>query len=289
MGVFSILILAVIFLLASIISVIAGSTSLITVPVMLEFGVEPRIAIATNMLALTFMSFGGTLPFIGKRLINTRRLPLLIFLTLIGSMLGALLVLVIPSKSMPLIISISMIAVAIFSIAYRNAGVVFVEVIPSQIAEVAGYIATFLLGIYGGFFSGGYVTLLTAAYVMFFRMTFVEAIATTKLINIFSSLIATLIFTKEGIVNYQLGIILGVAMFIGGVIGGRMTLKLSNLWLQRIYLTVVTILGFITLRKSLHQNHSTSTTIDSDDHNKISTFFNPSFSPFIPALRVFFR
>lgn len=64
MSVGSILILAVIFLIASIISTIAGSTSLITVPVMLEFGVDPRIAIATNMLALTFMSVGGTLPFL---------------------------------------------------------------------------------------------------------------------------------------------------------------------------------------------------------------------------------
>ncbi|WP_017743713.1 CmcJ/NvfI family oxidoreductase [Scytonema hofmannii] len=99
MSVYSILILAGIFLLASIISVIAGSTSLITVPVMLEFGVEPRIAIATNMLALTLMSIGGTLPFIGKNAIDARRLPLLIVLTLIGSILGALLVLIIPSKS----------------------------------------------------------------------------------------------------------------------------------------------------------------------------------------------
>ncbi|GAA6618756.1 sulfite exporter TauE/SafE family protein [Scytonema sp. NUACC26] len=254
MSVSSIIILAVIFLGASIISVIAGSTSLITVPVMLEFGVEPRIAIATNMLALTLMSVGGTLPFFGKKVINTRRLPLLVFLTLMGSILGALLVLVVPSKSMPLIISISMIAVAIFSIINRNAGLVPVEGIPSPIAEIAGYLATFLLGIYGGFFSGGYVTLLIAIYVMLFRMTFVEAIATTKLINIFSSFIATLIFINQGLIDYQLGIILGAVMFIGGVIGGRMTLKLSNIWLQRIYLTVVTILAFITLRKSQQQH-----------------------------------
>ncbi|GAA6623944.1 CmcJ/NvfI family oxidoreductase [Scytonema sp. NUACC26] len=188
MGVYSILILAGIFLLASIISVIAGSTSLITVPVMLEFGVEPCIAIATNMLALTLMSIGGTLPFLGKNAIDTRRLPLLIFLTLIGSILGALLILVIPSKSMPLIISISTIAVAVFSITNRNAGLVPVEGIPSPITEIAGYTATFILGIYGGFFSGGYVTLLTAVYVMLFRMTFVEAIATTKLINIWRAI-----------------------------------------------------------------------------------------------------
>lgn len=109
-------------------------------------------------------------------------------------------------------------AVAIFSVTNRNAGLVPVEGIPSPIAEITGYIATFILGIYGGFFSGGYVTLLTAVCVMLFRMTFVEAIATTKLINIFSSLIATLIFMKQGLIDYQLGVILGGVMFIGGAI-----------------------------------------------------------------------
>ena len=39
-----------------------GRTSLITVPVMLQFGIEPHVAVATNMLALIFLSLGGTLP-----------------------------------------------------------------------------------------------------------------------------------------------------------------------------------------------------------------------------------
>jgi hypothetical protein len=84
-------------------------------------------------------------------------------------------------------------------------------------------------------------------------MTFVQAVATTKLINIFSSFVATLIFWVQGIVDYKLGMILGIAMFIGGIIGGQIALKLSNIWLQRIYLTVITILAFVTLRKSLPQ------------------------------------
>ena len=242
-----------IFLIASVISVITGSTSLITVPVMFQFNIEPRTALATNMFALTFMSIGGTIPFIGKGVIDHRRLPVLIFLTLVSSILGALLVLIVPSKSMPLIISISMIAVTVFSIVNRDIGVVPAVEVPSQIASMAGYTATFILGIYGGFFSGGYVTLLTAAYVMLFRMTFIQAIATTKLINIFSSLIATLIFMVQGIVDYKLGIILGLTMFVGGIIGGRIALKLSNIWLQRIYLVVVSILAFVTLRKSQQQ------------------------------------
>ncbi len=60
----------------------------------------------------------------------------------------------------------------------------------------------------------------------------------------------------QGVVDYQLGVILGLTMFVGGIIGGRISLSLSNLWLQRIYLTVVSILGFVTLRNSLQSNQS---------------------------------
>ncbi len=250
MPLLQILLLIVIFLGASIISVISGSTSLITVPTMLVFGVEPHTAIATNMFGLTLMSLGGTLPFIGKGVIDTQRLPWLVGLTLVGSIVGALLVLVIPARSIQWIIPIAMAVVAILSLIKRDAGLVPAAGEPSQLAVFWGYAATLILGVYGGFFSGGYVTLLTAAYVILFRMTFIQAIATTKLINIFSSMIATFIFANQGIVNYELGWLLGLAMFVGGVIGGRLSLKLSNLWLQRIYLTVIAILAAVTLRKA---------------------------------------
>jgi uncharacterized membrane protein YfcA len=51
--------LILIFLVTSAVSVVTGSTSLITVPAMFQFHIEPRIALATNMFALTFMSVGG--------------------------------------------------------------------------------------------------------------------------------------------------------------------------------------------------------------------------------------
>ena len=220
---------------------------MITVPVMLQMGFAPRTALATNMLALTFMSIGATLPFLKQRTVNLSRLPLLIGLTLIGSILGAGLVLLVPSKAVPQIVSAAMIAVVIFSIANHQAGVLAAATSPSRTAQILGYIATFGLGIYGGFFSGGYVTLLTAAYVMLFRMSFVEAIATTKLVNIVSSLVATGVFTLSDIVDYPLGMMLGITMFIGGIIGSQIALKLNNLWLRRIFLTTVVILAVKTL------------------------------------------
>lgn len=115
---------------------------------------------------------------------------------------------------MPLLISIFMLAVATFSFLRRDAGIVPAPSTSSRTAELSGYAATFLLGIYGGFFSGGYVTMLTPIFVVCFSMTFVQAVANTKLVNIF---------------------------------GARIALKLDNLWLRRIFLATVVALALKTL------------------------------------------
>jgi len=113
------------------------------------------------------------------------------------------------------------------------------DVPASQFGVVAGYAATFVLAIYGGFFSGGYVTMLTAASVLLFGMTFLQAVATTKVINVFSSGVATLIFVWRGVVDLKLGIILGVSMFLGALLGARIALFLSTVWLRRIFIAAV--------------------------------------------------
>jgi uncharacterized protein len=84
----------------SVISVVTGSTSLITVPVMIALGIEAHVAVATNMLALTFMSMGGSLPFIGRGVLNRSRLLPSAGLTIIGSALGAFLLLRVPLKAL---------------------------------------------------------------------------------------------------------------------------------------------------------------------------------------------
>jgi uncharacterized protein len=241
------LLLAAVFFITSGVSVVTGSTSLITVPAMFAFGIAPRTAIATNMFALTFMSFGGSLPFLRGKGIGRERIAWLIVLTLAGSIGGAFLLLIVPQGSVPLVVSAAMIGVAIFSLIYRQAGVYQSTAPPTVASAMVGYTLTFLLGIYGGFFSGGYVTVLTAVYVVFFRMNFLEAIAATKLVNVFSSGIATVIFMWHGLVNYRLGVILGATMFVGALIGARFAIRLGNAWLRRIYLTAVWLLGLKTL------------------------------------------
>ena len=51
----------------------------------------------------------------------------------------------------------------------------------------------------------------------------------------------------RGLIDYKLGILLGVGMFLGASIGGRLAFKLPNVWLRRVFLTAVVLLALKTL------------------------------------------
>ncbi len=242
----ALILLIILFFVTSAIGVVTGSNSLITVPVMFQFGIDPKIAVATNMFGLTFMNIGATIPFLRRGAIDTKKISPLIIITLVASSIGASLVLLITPQNIKLLVSLAMITVTIFTLVKRDAGIAEVAEISTR-ARILTFILTFLLGIYGGLYSGGYTTMLTAVYVAFFGMTFSESVASTKLINVFSSAIATIIFMWQGLIDYKLGLILAITMFIGAYIGANVVTKLSDIWLKRIFITVVLILAVKTL------------------------------------------
>jgi len=188
------LILVMVFALTSVVSVVTGSTSLITVPVMIECGIESHRAVATNMCALTFLSAGGLIPLRRSAGLQRSQLILNIILTILGSVSGAVLLTNAPAHSLQIIIATAMIGLAVFSFANPNRGTALPKSTVPRAHAVIGYLLTFALAIYGGFFSGGYVTLLTVVFTACFHVTLLESVAATKLMNIFSSIVATIVF-----------------------------------------------------------------------------------------------
>ncbi|QYO65759.1 sulfite exporter TauE/SafE family protein [Leptolyngbya sp. 7M] len=236
--------LLLLFFITSAVGVITGSNSLITVPVMFQFGIDEKVAVATNMFGLTFMAAGATIPFFRSRKLEINRLVPLIAVTLIGSALGAMLVGAIPNSGIRLIVSIAMLAIVAFTL-FQNNG----DGKGDELWRITtlGLAVTFFLAIYGGLYSGGYVTLLTAAFVAFMGMTYSGAIAATKLINVFSSLIATIVFMWQGLVDYRLGVLLAATMFVGAYAGAHFVTKMSETWLRRVFVATVILLAVKTL------------------------------------------
>lgn len=260
---FDLFILIVLFFATSVFGVVTGSNSLITVPVMFEFGVDEKVAVATNMFGLMFMAVGGSIPFVRSGNVDYRRVGPLVILTVISSAIGAALVGLITNQGIKLIVTVAMIAVSAFVLLKPNgkrkgdsaeprsdrrtqaSGADRKNGAPTTgtRALAATYLLTFLLGIYGGLYSGGYVTVLTATLVAFFGMTYLESIAATKIINVFSSMVATVVFMWQGLVDYRLGLILGVTMFVGAYVGAHYASRMSETWLRRIFLATVLLLA----------------------------------------------
>lgn len=252
MSLLALTLLILLFFVTSVIGVVTGSNSLITVPVMFQVGMDEKVAVATNMFGLVFMAVGGAIPFVRRGAVDFERLLPLIVLTVVGSAMGALIVGLITNRSIKVIVTVGMIAIVIFTLLRNGPRDRQQESLPSEReAAVAtngkfslvGLALTFILAIYGGLFSGGYVTVLTASFVAFFAMSYTESIAATKVINIFSSLVATLVFVYQGLVDFQLGIILGATMFVAAFIGGHFASKMNEVWLRRIFLSAVVLLA----------------------------------------------
>lgn len=246
MSISSLIILIILFFITSAVGVVTGSNSLVTVPIMFQFGIDPKVAVATNMFGLTFMSIGATIPFLRGNVIDKKKISPLILITLVSSALGAILVIYITPANIKLLVSIAMIAVTIFTLVKRDSGIAKAAEVSTN-ATILTYVLTFALGVYGGLYSGGYVTMLTAVLVAFFGMTFTESVASTKLINVFSSLIASAIFMWQGLVDYKLGAILAIIMFVGAYIGAHVVTKMSDVWLKRIFISTVILLALKTL------------------------------------------
>ena len=215
--------LILLFFATSVIGVVTGGNSLITVPVMFAFGIDEKTAVATNMFGLTFMAIGGAIPFIRQGTVDLKKISPMIVLTVIGSAIGASIVAIVSNEAMKLIVTVAMIVVVAFILitgsGRRKKGETSTsddgQTTPetaSKVWPIVGYVSVFLLAIYGGLYSGGYVTILTAVLIAFFGMTYAGSIAATKVLNVFSSSIATAVFIYQGLVNFQLGAVLAVSM-----------------------------------------------------------------------------
>src|SRR5688500_9599460 len=110
----TLIIMIVVFFLTSIDGGVSDSNSLFVVPVMFHAGIDPRIAVATNMFGLLFMAIGGTIPFVRQRRFEVRPLVPLLALTLVSSAIGALLVGVTSADGIKVVVSAAMIVVALF-------------------------------------------------------------------------------------------------------------------------------------------------------------------------------
>ena len=236
-----IVVLTVTMVATAAIGAITGGNSLINVPLMIMVGMSSREAVATNMFAVLFMTVSSTARFARHKLISLRLALPLCALTIVSSGIGAELAVKLPEAVVKTIVGVSMGLLVTFMAARPGATARSVSV-PAP-APLAGFALTFLLGIYGGLFSGGYTTLMTFLGVSCFGLRMLESVALMKPVNLVSCAAASLIFFYAHLIDFRVGIPLAVANLLGGYLGAQLAVKSSERLVRAVFLATVACLA----------------------------------------------
>jgi uncharacterized protein len=232
-------ILTGLMLVTGAVGAITGGNSLINVPLMIMVGMTPRQAVATNMFAVMFMTISATARFARARILRWDLLLPLGIITAVTSAIGALVAVKLPETVVKVVVGISMAALVLFIALQRKAE----PPPPSATRRRLGYAAATLLGIYGGFFSGGYTTLMTVLCTVCFSLTMIESVAVTKPVNLISCAAASAIFFWGGLVDLRIGLPLAAGNLAGGWLGAHAAVKGGDRFVRLLFLLTVAALA----------------------------------------------
>jgi hypothetical protein len=219
---------------------ITGGNSLINVPLMIMVGMTPRQAVATNMFAVIFMTVSATARFARARMLRARLLVPLGVITVATSAAGALIAVRLPETVVKLVVGVSMGALVLFIALHKKSAT---PSPPTPARRMAGYLGATLLGVYGGFFSGGYTTLMTVLCTVCFGLTMMESVAVTKPVNLLSCVAASVVFFAGGLVDLRVGVPLAAANLVGGWLGAHAALKGGDRFVRLLFLVTVAALA----------------------------------------------
>ena len=209
--------------IAGFIDAISGGGGLLALPMLLWAGIPPVEALATNKLQGSFGTLTATVNYAHKGHLPLQELWPAVFLTLVGSVSGTILVQQLPSDFLNDMIPLLLIAFALYFLFSPRIG----DSASTQRLGLLSFAATagFTLGFYDGFFGPGTGSFMTAAFVILLGWPITGAVAGTKLLNFTSNISSLAVFAMSGHVIWLLGLAMGMAQVAGAWLGSHLAIR----------------------------------------------------------------
>jgi uncharacterized membrane protein YfcA len=238
----SLIALALLGFVASVVASVTGGSSLITVPVLMLSGMAPANAVATNMLVLTSLSAGAAARFRKAGTIPRQPTLGLVALSVPGSMLGALFAVRMNEDFLRGVVAVAMVAMTLLILLQPDFGLR--PRVSSRRRRIWGYAVLGVWSIYGGMFSGGYATALTMGCTALLGLPLLDSVAVTRVVNLAGSLAATLVFVSQGKVYWTIGSAMSLAALGGGWVGAHLALRWGPQTVRRLlFISTVLLSG----------------------------------------------
>ncbi len=229
-------------LAAGFVDSIAGGGGLITIPVLLNIGLRPELALGTNKLQATFGSGSAAWHFGRAGMIDWPASRRGVFCTFLGATAGTLLVSYLPSSVLRAVIPWLLIAIAVYIIFQPRLGDADSRARLSP--EVFFVLCGLGLGFYDGFFGPGTGTFWAMAFVLGLGFNLTRATAHTKLMNFTSNVASLLVFLIGGHCHLFAGVSMGLGQLLGARLGSRVVIRKGTGLVRPVFVVVAIAITF---------------------------------------------
>ncbi len=232
-------IIAPLVFLAGFIDAIAGGGGLIALPAYLFAGVPIHLAMGTNKLSSSIGTFSASVTFfLHKRLVLKVAL-VSASLALIGSWIGSSLALVMDAAVLKGVLIVVLPLMAIIVLRPRKEVVISAK---DRIDWVKIGLITFFVGMYDGFIGPGTGSLLIFGFVSVLGMSYTQASANAKVVNLASGVAAVITFGMSGQINVPLGLVAAAFSVAGNLSGSLLAIRFGKKVIQPLLIGVFSLL-----------------------------------------------
>jgi uncharacterized protein len=225
------------------INTLAGSGSLISLPILMFIGLPPHVANGTNRIGILFQNLVSTRSFHRQGVLDVPMGWRVAVPSILGSIAGALIVLEMNERAVEVAVGVVMFIMLIPMFVSPRKWLHGADTTHHASGQVLRFIIFFLIGAYGGFIQAGVGIFLLSALVLNAGYNLVRANALKVFINLIFTPFALGVFIWKGQVDLLAGLVLALGNGIGAYFASRWAVSWGPLFVRWVLLAVIILAG----------------------------------------------
>lgn len=221
-----------------------GGGGLIQLPAFIQ--ILPFTTSAQQVSTVKLSAFFGTcLAAIRySRIVNFNKKTVFMCCTfgMIGSVIGAIAVSIVPSKIIRSVLPIVLSFILLYTYMNKNFGKLHAPKFSSKTIIIITCIFTIIIGFYDGFLGPGSGSLLLFSSIYFLGFDFLHASAFSKIVNTATNISALILFYEKKEILFSIGIFMGIINLFGSFLGTTIVIKKQIAFIRYAFLVVVLLL-----------------------------------------------
>jgi uncharacterized membrane protein YfcA len=232
---------------AGFINTLAGSGSLITLPLLIFLGLPANVANGTNRVAILLQNVVAVGSFKQQKVLDLRRGLMLALPAVAGGILGAQIAVNLDEFIIRRTVGVLMVVMFFVVLIKPRRWLEGKSVHLNRSLTITNIIVFFLIGAYGGFIQAGVGIFLLAGLVLSAGYDLVRANAVKLLIVLCFTIFALAIFVLNDQVQWETGLILALGNMSGAWVASKLAVKRGAQFVRWFLLGVLIISGTVLL------------------------------------------